>query len=193
MIHRAPELKRICFYDLCVCREYPSMPSLTTDRLFPLSQYQAAKTVKTLVFMGSKLGRVSEDILGQFRDLKVLGIEYGAPNDMGLLISLVKGCQQLRGLILTAADRITQDDMRKFAKAASNLDFPTLRKVKLTPEQVRDSGPRCRLSPDLYRLQRRTQELIPTLFGAGNVDLVLEDDDYAGLHSLVEEMEKDVV
>jgi hypothetical protein len=112
MLRRAPNLKRIGFYDSCVpmfCDSWhPPPTSLTADRLLPLSQCPAATTLETLVFAGVKLGPMPKNILAQFRDLKVLGIQCGNDfeqpvysNGIDLLIDLIKGCQQLRGLLLT--------------------------------------------------------------------------------------------
>jgi hypothetical protein len=82
--------------------------------------------------------------------------------------------------------------MRKLAEAASNLEFPTLRKVNLIPEEVRDPGSRCPVYPlDLHLRQQWIEEPIPTLFRAGNVELVLEEDDREDIQSLVEWMHKD--
>jgi hypothetical protein len=143
--------------------------------------------LESLVFAGHlKGGQVPKDILAQFPDFKVLGIQCGrtsSPNSIDLLIDLLKGSHQLRGLLLSGTRQFCEGDMRKFAEAASNLEFPTLRKVKLVPN--RGGG-------GLENLQYCTEEPIPTLFRGGNVELVLEDDEGADLRSLVEQMERDV-
>jgi hypothetical protein len=182
-ISKAPKLKRIGFYHPCMWESL----YYTADRLLSLSRCQAAKTLETLVFAGElKRDQVPKDLLAQFPDLKVLGIQCGhsaSPNGSDLLIDLLKGSHQLSGLLLSGTRQFCEGDMRKFAEAASNLEFPTLRKVKLVPKGV---------GGGLVNLQYCTEEPIPTLFRGGNVELVLEDDEGADLRSLVEQMERDV-
>ncbi|GAB1320009.1 hypothetical protein MFIFM68171_10219 [Madurella fahalii] len=68
-----------------------------------------------------------------FPALSVLGINYGIVHrdSQDALVDLIKGCERLRVLVVHDASTMPRDDLLRFARAASELRFPSLRKVTL--------------------------------------------------------------
>lgn len=182
------QISRLCTYSYHNGRGDHEVEYLTGKRLRVLAETSIASRLQTLALCITVLDRCPVTIMGRFTVLKVLGIRYAFNGnktkgfDSYLLVNLVKDCPNLRGLLVAGAFRISQDGLKRFATAASRLEFTKLRQVKLV----------CR-SEFWDALQRVAKDPVPALLRFGNVKLVLRIHDYEGTARLVEELEQDVL
>jgi len=186
IVDSCKQLSKICTYSYHNGLGDPEVEHLARERLQVLSTTQGADKLQTLALCSTVLHPSPVIGMGRFTALKVLGIRYAFTGSKGfdndLLVNLVKDCPHLRGLLVAGAFRISRDGLKRFAMAASRLEFPSLRQVKLV----------CR-SEFWDDLKRVANAPIPGLFRFGNVKLVLRVHEYEGTARLIEELEEDVL
>ncbi len=176
-------LKRLCAYSYKNGLGDPEDSTLAAHRLTLFSKTTIAGRLQTLALSSTVLSPGPLAVMEKFSALKVLGIRYalqdGSPFETKLLVDLVKGCPNLRGLLVAGAFRISSMALTRFATAVSKKQFPNLRQVKLV----------CR-SEYWNDLQLIVKDPVPGLFRDGDVKLVLGLHNYEGTAQLVEEMEE---
>jgi len=145
----APKLTEISFHHDCTLRRF-AKPRLTVDRLYPLTGSDFVATLTTLSLVGHRSDHPPPSIMSQFQALTVLAINYGKhglASAMDLVLGCLQKCASLRRVLVMGADRISDADIKRFALAVGNSNFPALRNVRLVPREYRNQGYRL---PDAH-------------------------------------------
>ncbi|KAK3899737.1 hypothetical protein C8A05DRAFT_36632 [Staphylotrichum tortipilum] len=196
LTNTAPALKRLCtfYYGNTPLPSAATLEAdydganedLVTNRLNFLSHSPLAATLKTIVFSDYMLSDMVVRSMPRFANLTVLGVRYFGYDQSQYaspapLITLLRGCTKLRGLLITGAFRMGSAGLKEFAEAVAAGEFSSLVRVKLV---ARDT---C-----LKELKRIVKEPVPGLLEVAGVELAVGLHELEGTAGLVKEMEEAV-
>jgi hypothetical protein len=188
LVRTTPQLRVLCMvFTNERSNRSDSLRDVMAAILGPLSKLPAAQTLKGLVFWGLRFDPTQIPVLAGLPALKRLAITCGPTGQLnqGLLAGLLTRCARLENLLLNGAEGLGRAGMLNFAETVSRLQFPSFRKLVLSPREIlfeeTASSRRTAVTPNSAyygqaweQLQEVTKPPFAELLHDGGVKLVLK-------------------